>query len=131
MAHITWPISSKLQPPQRGDVVVFHAPKSVCFQDFGCDYIKRVIGVPGDKIRIYTGQVYLNGQVLDETAYILEPQSTNPGNFLKHDQEVIVPENQYFVLGDNRQYSSDSRVWGFIPREDIFAKMWFCYSGCK
>ncbi|MDQ6660849.1 MAG: signal peptidase I [Chloroflexota bacterium] len=92
--------------PERGDVIVFHAPK-----DPGRDYIKRVIGLPGDTILVTSTTVTVNGDVLKEP-YI--STAANPtANSWK------VPQNQYFVLGDNRPTSDDSRDWGFVPKDYI------------
>jgi signal peptidase I len=100
----------------RGDTVVFRAPKSP-----DKSYIKRVIGLPGDRVRIESGQVYVNGKALLE-------------NYIKDDYpdyttlpEESVPAGQYYVLGDHRTSSSDSRSWGFVPRENIYGKAVFVY----
>ncbi|HLG11402.1 MAG TPA: signal peptidase I [Dehalococcoidia bacterium] len=101
--------------PQRGDVIVFRYPK-----DPKRDFIKRVIGVPGDKIRIDdTGAVFVNGDAIDEE-YIAD---ASPRSL----EEQIVPPESYFVLGDNRPNSSDSRNWGFVPEENIIGKAMLSY----
>lgn len=104
---------------KRGDTVVFWYPR-----DTSKSYIKRVIGLPGDRIRIVQGQVYVNGAALSED-YVAEryrdPSSWQDG------QEVTVPSNDYFVLGDHRNSSSDSRAWGYVPRENIYGKAVFVY----
>ncbi|MGA2911341.1 MAG: signal peptidase I [Candidatus Levyibacteriota bacterium] len=105
-----------------GDVVVFIAPP-----DPTKDYIKRVIGVPGDKIMIKDGSVYLNGKLLDESVYLSSDVKTNEGAFLSEGQTITVPANEYFVLGDNRPESSDSRTWGFVPRDNIVGKSLLVY----
>src|SRR5580700_8932205 len=96
---------------ERGDLVVFHFPL-----DRTQSYIKRVIGLPGDSVEISDGTVYVNGRELDET-YV-------PGEFRDHVSWLKrqVPVNQYFVLGDHRSSSNDSRVWGFVERSDIYGK---------
>lgn len=100
--------------PKRGEVVVFtHGDNHM---------IKRVIGLPGDEINIIEDQVYINGKKLDETQYILEDAKTYIFAGSKITYPYIVPENCYFVMGDNRINSSDSRVFGPIPRKDIIAK---------
>jgi signal peptidase I len=101
--------------PQRGDVIVFRYPK-----DPSRDFIKRVIGIPGDHIRIVDGVVYVNDVALQED-YISSPE----GRGL--DGEQIVPEKSYFVMGDNRPNSSDSRSWGFVPEENIIGKAMLSY----
>jgi len=82
------------------------------------DYIKRVIGLPGDEVRIEGGMVYVNGSLLDEP-YIAAPPSY-PGVW-------AVPEDSFFVLGDNRNQSSDSHSWGFVPLENIVGKALVVY----
>jgi signal peptidase I len=104
---------------RRGDTVVFWYPR-----DTTKSYIKRVIGLPGDRIRIVNGQVYVNGASLAEE-YVAErfrDLSTWSGG-----EEVTVPRNEYFVLGDHRNSSSDSRAWGYVPRENIYGKAVFVY----
>jgi signal peptidase I len=99
---------------QRGDVVVFPYPLSP-----EEDYIKRVIGLPGDRVAIYGGNVYVNGQRIEEP-YI----SSAPANDVA---ETIVPEGYVYVLGDNRNASSDSRSWGPLEIEAILGKAVFRY----
>lgn len=99
---------------QRGDVVVFPYPLSP-----EEDYIKRVIGLPGDRVAIYGGDVYVNGQHIEEP-YI----SSAPANDVA---ETVVPEGYVYVLGDNRNASSDSRSWGPLEIEDILGKAVFRY----
>ena len=108
---------------ERGDIVVFHYPL-----DISENYVKRVIGVPGDRIRIVDRQLYRNGQAVDE------PYKTHQRDYsipiLDNFNEVMVPEGHYFVMGDNRDNSEDSRVWGFVPRQNIIGKpvlIWWSY----
>lgn len=98
----------------RGDVVVFPYPKNP-----EVDYIKRVIGLPGDRVAVYDGRVYVNGAVIEEP-YLLEVPY---GNYSEH----IVPEGTVFVLGDNRNNSEDSRSWGFLDIDEIIGKAVFRY----
>jgi len=104
---------------ERGDTVVFWYPLEP-----SKSYIKRVIGIPGDRVRIEDGQVFVNGRALVED-YVpkenFDPSSWNRG------EEQSVPEGQYFVLGDHRNSSSDSRTWGWVPRENIYGKAVFAY----
>ena len=101
---------------QRGDTVVFWYPL-----DSSKSYIKRVIGLPGDSVRIDDGDVYVNSRKLTENYVPLE----------YHDHvsrpEETVPPGKYFVLGDHRGSSSDSRTWGYVPRENIYGKAVFVY----
>ncbi len=93
---------------KQGDIIVFHYPQNP--QD---DYIKRIIGLPGDTVTITQEEVFVNGNKMDE-AYTAEP----PG----YDGEWIVPPDSVFVLGDNRNQSSDSHSWGFVPVDDVVGK---------
>jgi signal peptidase I len=103
----------------RGDTVVFWYP-----QDPTKSYIKRVIGVPGDRIRVDGGQVYVNGQPLEED-YV--PLINRDSVSWKDGEEQIVPKDKYFVLGDHRNSSSDSRTWGYVPRDAIYGRAVFAY----
>ena len=98
--------------PSPGDVIVFHHPAS------DLNLIKRVIGLPGDEVVIEDGMVIVNGVVLDEP-YIREAP--------RYEYSGIVPEGEYFVLGDNRNNSSDSHSWSFLPKENIVGKSLFIY----
>ncbi len=100
--------------PKRGDVVVFHYPK-----DPSRAFIKRVIALPNDAIEIRRGEVFVNGQKLNE------PYITNPGTYSLELQTV--PEDQYFVLGDNRNNSFDSHEWGPVKEEEIIGQAMFVY----
>ncbi len=106
--------------PDRGDVVVFVAPPN-----HAQDYIKRVIGVPGDVITIRNTTVIVDGVTLNET-YVDPGHQGNPYAF-KVISNLIVPPNDYFVLGDNRGGSSDSRDWGFVPRKNIVGRAALVY----
>lgn len=119
---LTSKISYRFGEPVRGDVVIFKAPNN---QDY--DYIKRIIALPEEKIMLKDGRIYINGELLDETAYLDENQYTRPGYFLKEAQQVEVKEGHFFVMGDNRGHSSDSRDWGLVPSENIIGKAWFRY----
>ncbi len=97
----------------RGDVVVFHYPR-----DPQEDYIKRIIGLPGDRVDVKDGHVFINGQELEEPYIAAAPQYTNSWQ---------VPEGQIFVLGDNRNQSSDSHSWGFVPSNLVVGKAMVIY----
>ncbi|HZO75716.1 MAG TPA: signal peptidase I [Ktedonobacteraceae bacterium] len=102
-----------LHPPERGDVIVFHYP--VAPQE---DFIKRVIAIPGDTITIINKTVMINGVTLQEP-YI---NKNDPFTPYPSSQTWHVGIDQYFVMGDNRGNSSDSRQWGFVPRQNIIGK---------
>jgi signal peptidase I len=106
--------------PARGDIVVFVAPPQP-----SQDYIKRVIGIPGDTITIQNTTVIVDGVTLNET-YI---NPNNQGNMYNYKliHNMVVPPNDYFVLGDNRANSSDSRDWGFVPRQNIIGRAALVY----
>jgi len=114
-------ISYKLHPIHRGDVIVLQSPKNP-----DIDYLKRVIGLPGDTIIIRNGQVYLNGVLLDET-YINVHTNTWEFGFVKEDTPYVVPEENVFVMGDNRPRSSDSREFGPISISSVIGKVIFKY----
>ncbi|HUB78105.1 MAG TPA: signal peptidase I [Bryobacteraceae bacterium] len=101
---------------ERGDTVVFEFPG-----DPSKSYIKRVIGLPGDHIRIDRGQVFVNGQPLQED--YVEPDYRDDVSR----PEIVVEPDEFYVLGDHRNSSSDSRVWGTVPRKYIYGKAVFCY----
>lgn len=115
-------ISLRFAAPKLGDVIVFKAPP-----DPDKYYIKRVIGVPGDTVMVKDGNVYLNGKILDQSAFLKSSVKTYGGSFLKEGQSVAVPPNEYFVMGDNRNYSSDSREWGFVRSDKIIGISSFVY----
>jgi signal peptidase I len=104
------------EPIQRGDIIVFRYPR-----DTSKSYIKRVIGVAGDRVRIVNGQVYVNGDALDED-YV--PSDYADGRSYP---ELFVPRNSYFVLGDHRTMSSDSREFGPVNDRYIYGKAVFGY----
>ena len=106
-------LAYKLGEPNHGDIVVFHF-----MGDKNEDYIKRVIGLPGDEVNIENGTVYVNGIALSEP-YIAE--------FPAYSGTWVVPEGSLFVLGDNRNNSSDSHQWGFVDLDDVVGKAVFIY----
>ncbi|MFO7595604.1 MAG: signal peptidase I [Desulfocurvibacter africanus] len=110
-----------LADPKFQDIIVFEYP-----QDPSKDFIKRVIGLPGDTIEIRDKAVYRNGQKIDEP-YV---QHTDPRSLLgprDNMPEITVPSGKYFVMGDNRDESLDSRFWGTVDRSAILGKAWIIY----
>ena len=118
---LTDKVSYRFNEPKRGDVVVFKAPGQK-----NDEFIKRIIGLPGEKVSIKNSEVYIDGKRLNEP-YISLGLPTRGGAFLGENQEIVVAEETYFVLGDNREASSDSRVWGLVPEEDINGRAWVIY----
>ena len=112
----------RFETAHKGDVIVFKAPK-----DIEKDFIKRVIGEPGDTIQLKDGFVYVNGLLLDESSYLASDVRTYGGSFLQEGDQIVVPEGYCFVMGDNRMYSSDSREWGFLPKKDVIGVSFFVY----
>ncbi len=109
----------------RGDVIIFRAPPE------GKDeFIQRIVGLPGENIKIEAGKVYINGQLLNE-GYLKQGSITTPGSYLQEGKEILIPQNKYALLGDNREHSFDSRTFGFLPKENIVGKPWFCYFRCS
>ncbi len=128
--------------PERGDVIVFRYP-----QDPRQDYIKRVVGVPGDEIAYYQKRLYVNGKVQDErrtgdhvtenglpTEVYEEHLAGEWHRILKmperrdpREGSIVVPEGHYFVMGDNRDNSNDSRSWGFVPEENLVGRAFFIW----
>ena len=103
-----------IHPPKRGDVIVFQFPV-----DPSKDFVKRVIGLPGEVVQMTDGQVYIDGVPLAEP-YL-------PGPDLTTRQPTHLGEKEYFVLGDNRRSSNDSRSWGPVPEENVLGKVWVVY----
>ncbi|NOX63116.1 MAG: signal peptidase I [Chloroflexi bacterium] len=101
--------------PQRGDVIVFQYPR-----DPSRDFVKRIIGMPGETIAIRNGQVFVNGQALPPETYV-----TNPS--LDEMSPLTLNKDEYFVMGDNRGGSSDSRSWGPLQSRFIIGKAWLIY----
>ncbi|MBI3944113.1 MAG: signal peptidase I [Chloroflexi bacterium] len=104
----------RLHPPERGDIIVFEYPRAP-----DRDFIKRVIGLPGDQVQVTGRHVLINGTPL------LEPYIKDPPNY--EFPPTVVPPGEYFVMGDNRNNSSDSHSWGMLPSPNIIGKAWFSY----
>lgn len=112
-------ISYHFRSPATGEIIVFDPPQQLQIQGYAKDqaFIKRVIGTPGQTVQVQNGKVYLNGTPLKEN-YIAEPPAYNM-------ESVQVPEDQLFVMGDNRNNSNDSHVWGFLPKQNVIGHACF------
>jgi signal peptidase I len=108
-----------ISTPERGDIIVFIYP-----EDKSKDFIKRVIGIPGDRVQVQDKQLLVNGQPFDDKYGYYDEKAGNPSRSFG---PVFVPENHYFVMGDNRDHSMDSRFWGFVPSEAIKGKAFIIY----
>lgn len=118
---ITSKIAYTISEPQRGDFVVMVSPRNA-----DIDFIKRVVGLPKETIELKSCQVYINGSLLVES--YLEPDTcTGPESFLQSSAAYQIPDNHYFLLGDNREHSSDSRDFGPVPKRKIIGKVIFRY----
>lgn len=118
---LTDKVSYRFGNPKSGDIIVLKNPR-----DETQDFIKRIIATPPDTIKIEDGSVYLNGELIFEN-YLPAGTQTRAGSFLIEGSEIKLGPNQYFVLGDNRGHSSDSREWGSITKEEIVGKVFFRY----
>ncbi len=107
-------VAPALRPPERGEVIVFRYPRNPALE-----YVKRVVGLPGETVSVAYGKVWVNGQPLYEP-YVREA----PRYFLR---PVEVPEHAVFVLGDNRNSSSDSHLWGPVPLDLVIGRAWLAY----
>ena len=108
----------RFHPPQRGDIIIMRDP-----YDPSKDFIKRVVAVPGERLLIKDGRVYINGRLLTEPYVAQEAWTVNNNWPASGDSEGnVVPANEFFVMGDNRNHSSDSRTFGFVRRDQIEAR---------
>jgi len=125
---LTDKLSYRFKEPQRGEVIVFKYPLNKSY-----DYIKRIIGLPGESIMLVDNQIYIynsefpEGKIIDESLYIGENVLTQGRAFLEEAQKITISDDSYFVMGDNRPESSDSRTWGFVPRKNIIGRSYFRY----
>lgn len=109
-------VSYRFHPPHQGDIIVFDPPVQLQFQGYTADqaFIKRIIGEPGQIVAVQGGTVYVDGVPLAEEYIAEAPEYEMP--------PVLVPAGQFFVMGDNRNNSNDSHVWGFLPQENIIGR---------
>jgi signal peptidase I len=119
---LTNKLSYRFGEPEAGDIVIFKAPGHE-----ELDYIKRIIAMPGDTVRLKGGSFFINGEELEESLYLDDSMLTLAEGYLHEGMEITLAENSYFVAGDNRPHSSDSRAFGPVPRDNIVGKAWFRY----
>lgn len=120
-ANLPQKVVYPIHMPQRGDIVVFEYPL-----DYRKDYIKRVIGLPGDRIQVKGGQVYVNGTMISEP-YLTDITDCRPSDVCANDKEITVPADAIWVMGDNRMNSSDSREWAELPLDHVIGQAWVSY----
>lgn len=101
-------------PPTRGEIIVFRYP-----QDTSKDFVKRVVGLPGETVEVRSGTVYIDGEALPEP-YLHRTDRSNA-------RPLVLDDKEYYVIGDNRRNSNDSRAWGIVPEENIVGKVWLVY----
>lgn len=135
-------VSFRFSDPERGDIVVFNPPLgsqrgNQCGADHSTNqacpeptdepadtnFIKRVVGVPGDRLKVIDGQVYINGEAVDEP--YVRPSATC--SLCNLSQEITIPPDHFFMMGDNRGQSADSREWGPVPEDWIIGNAFFTY----
>jgi signal peptidase I len=119
---LTDKVTYRMREPQRGDVIVFKARVAQ-----GEEFIKRIIGLPGESVSIKNGKIFINNIALNENVYLDSGIITSGSAFLQDEISIIVPKDEYFVLGDNRPHSSDSRSWGFVTKKEISGRAWLVY----
>ena len=107
--------------PARGDVIVFVYP-----EDAKKDFIKRLVGLPGEKVEIKGGSIYINDKLITDPVFN-QVYYYNRGDFALEGKSIMVPEDSYFVLGDNSASSKDSRFWGFVPKSNLLGKALIIY----
>jgi signal peptidase I len=118
---LTSKVTYRLNMPHRGEIIIFTPP-----DEKKGDYVKRIIGMPGETIMLSKGDVYINGQRLNES-YLPEGTRTAEKKFLREGIPFQIPADNFIVLGDNRNFSSDSREWGPVVKSEIIGKAWLQY----
>jgi signal peptidase I len=108
--------------PQRGDIIVFRYPLEP-----KKDFVKRLIGLPGETVSIKDGDIYINGELAREPLKVREIYYYNKGVYAEDAKAVEIPADSYYVLGDNSASSRDSRYWGFVPKENLLGKAFLIY----
>jgi signal peptidase I len=125
---LTDKLTYKFRSPVRGEVIVFKYPL-----DERYDYIKRIVGLPGEEIMLKDSKIYIynaqhpDGFALNESEYLANTVVTSSRAFLEEGVKIKIPDTDYFVMGDNRPQSADSRTWGFVPKQEIIGRSLFRY----
>jgi len=112
----------RFKEPERGDIIVFSSP-----EDIKKDFIKRLVGLPGEDIEISNGTILVNGKATDKDSVMRERYYYNRGDFGREDEGVRIPDDAFYVLGDNSISSRDSRYWGFMPKKYLKGKAFLIY----
>jgi len=123
---LTDKLSYRFNEPKRGEVVIFKAPSTEPCAEDECEYIKRIIGLPGENVKVAGGSIYINNEKLAEP-YLDANLKTNSGSYFTEGKTILIPEGYYFVSGDNRLHSRDSREFGPIKKEAIVGKALLVY----
>ncbi len=123
---LTEKITYKRRDPKRGEVVVFKAPPSEPCAVDSCEYIKRVIGLPGEIVRLKDGEIWINNRRLEES-YLPADFKTTAASYLREGRPLVVPQGEYLLMGDNRPHSRDGREFGTTPEGDIVGRAFFVY----
>lgn len=118
---LTDKVTYKFAEPKHGDIIVFKNPNNE-----SQDFIKRIIALPGDRIMLKDGHIYINGNIVKEP-YLNSNLTTKGGAFLSEGKEVTLNENELITLGDNRNNSYDSKDWGYLPMNNVIGKAFFRY----
>lgn len=118
---LTDKLSYRFGDPERGDIIVFKAPPT--YKD---EFIKRIVGLPGEQVSVVSGKVLVNGKTISEE-YLPNSFYTTAGKFATEGKTITISSDNYFVLGDNRSHSLDSRNFGLITRDKITGRAWVVY----
>ena len=122
---LTNKLSYRFGEPKHGDVVIIKAPPKEWCAERNCEYIKRIIGMGGDRVLLKEGEVYLNNQLIDDS--FTKDSTTSGGEYLREGVEVTISDGQFLVMGDNRLHSRDGRNFEPVKKSLIIGKVWVRY----